>query len=150
MFTSRTKDQGLQRSKSAVKAGLRARLAGRRGVGDSPTVDDFDSLPVGAEHFTSMEKVHEFMAQSGEALILTDGEGKITAINKQWVDMCGYTAHEIGGKTCAFLQGQETDMEAIAIFNQQIQICSWTTKNLPAETTVVNYKKGEEGTLVVV
>ena len=41
--------------------------------------------------------VHDFMARSSEALILTDGQGKITAINKAWVDMCGYTADEVGG-----------------------------------------------------
>ena len=76
------------------------------------------------------------MAQSSEALILTDAQGKISAFNKPWFDMCGYTADEVDGKTCAILQGQETDMKAVAVFNQQIQ------NKLPAETTVVNYKKG--------
>ena len=110
-------------------------------VGGSLTVDDFDSLPVGADRrsLCSMRKVQNFMAQSSEALILTDAQGKISAINKPWFDMCGYTADEVDGKTCAILHGQETDMKAVAVFNQQIQ------NKLPAETTVVNYKKGEEG-----
>ena len=81
--------------------------------------NEFDEIT--ADGLLSQMDVHDFMARSSEALILTDGQGKITAINKAWVDMCGYTADEVGGKTCAILQGQETDMEAIAVFNQQIQ-----------------------------
>ena len=92
---ARLKDQGLYKSCSA--------FVGRGDmVGGSLTVDDFDSISVSADwpsHFTSMRKVHDFMARSNEALILTDGHGKITAINKPWFDMCGYTADEVQGKT---------------------------------------------------
>ena len=109
-------------------------------VGGSLTVDDFDSLPVGADrpsHFCSMRKVQDFMARSREALILTDAQGKISAINKPWFDMCGYTADEVEGKTCAVLQGVETDMEAVVDFDQRMR------NREEAETTVINYKKGE-------
>ena len=79
------------------------------------------------------------MTRSIEARILTDVHGKITATNKPRFDICGDTADEVNGKTCAILQGQDTDMEAIRVVNQQIQA------RLPAETTVLNNKKGEEG-----
>ena len=107
-----------------------------KSVRNKAFVDEFNAIPV--DEFTTPKDVHDFMARSGEALILTDGQGKITAINKPWFDMCGYTSDEVYGKTCAILQGQETDMKAVTVFNQQIQ------NREEAEMTVVNYKKGEE------
>ena len=102
-FMARLKDQGLFKS-----------------VSDVDFVDEFDALPV--DGFATPTDVHNFMARSNEALILTDGHGKITAINKPWFDMCGYTADEVQGKTCAVLQGAETDMEAVGDFDPQPKV----------------------------
>ena len=136
-FMARLKDQGLYRACTAFAG------KGDMSVGGSLSAAPFDSSSAGADWsspltFKSMGKVRDFMARSNEALILTDGQGKITAINKPWFDMCGYTSDEVYGKTCAILQGRETDMEAVTVFNQQIQ------NREEAEMTVVNYKKGEE------
>ena len=79
-FMARLKDQGLFKS-----------------VGDEEFVDEFDALPI--DGFSTLTDVHDFMARSSEALILTDGQGKISAINKPWFDMCGFTADEVHGKT---------------------------------------------------
>ena len=59
-FIARLKDQGLFKS-----------------VSDVDFVDEFDALPV--DGFATPTDVHNFMARSGEALILTDGGSSLSA-----------------------------------------------------------------------
>ena len=81
--------------------------------------DEFDELA--ANGFLLHVDIQDFMTRSSEGAILADGHGKITAINKPRFDMCGYMVDEVNGKACAILQGKDTDMEAIGVFDQQIQ-----------------------------
>lgn len=94
------------------------------------TRDPFQDTPLAA--------TLAFMARSSEALILTNKLGRICSVNRAWVDLCGYTASEVEGKTCSLLQGPETDRNQIAALNEKIRALE------TAEIRIRNYKRGGE------
>lgn len=62
----------------------------------------------------------------------------ITSVNKEWEALCGYSAAEVVGRTCAFLQGPETSYSALEVLMTAIHAGQSTTVQL------INYKKSRE------
>jgi PAS domain S-box-containing protein len=59
-------------------------------------------------------------------------------VNKGFENLTGYQTHEIEGKNCRFLQGQETDLNAVQKLRQSVE------KKQPVAVDLVNYKKTGE------
>ena len=64
---------------------------------------------------------------------------RIVHVNPAWVILCGYTAEEAIGETCAILQGPLTNRDDTRRFTRAVE-----SSGLPASMVVLNYtKKGE-------
>lgn len=69
-------------------------------------------------------------------VIIADKEGKITWVNRSFVEMTEYSLEEvIGRKPGEILQGPETDPDSVSYLRSQIQ------QGLPFHTDIVNYTK---------
>jgi PAS domain-containing protein len=64
-------------------------------------------------------------------------------VNKAWSDACGWSAEEVLGLDCKFLQGEATSVWSIAKFMRKISDVNFDGQ---AELEVLNYKK--DGTLM--
>lgn len=70
------------------------------------------------------------------AVVIADQQGKITWINKSFIEMTGYTLEEaIGRKPGELLQGPETDKSTIEYLRKQIK------NGDPFSTEIINYSK---------
>jgi len=70
-----------------------------------------------------------------DALIITDGKGKIAHFNETWGDLCGFSLDEAVGKTGKILQGPLTDKKAVMDMNERLHT------GLFAQTSLVNYRR---------
>ena len=86
-------------------------------------------------HHAEPEQVVKYMNETAEALILTDSDGKILDVNEPWVELCGFTAEDVVGKTSNILQGPETEPTVKAEIN------SATKQGKAIDCLVTNYKK---------
>ena len=68
-------------------------------------------------------------------IVVTDLHERIVGVNRDWVEMCKYTAQEAFGKTPRMLQGELTNREAALDFSLQLR------GGKPAFAALVNYKK---------
>lgn len=59
----------------------------------------------------------------------------LTYVNKQFTKITGYSANEVLGKNCRFLQGEKTDKQTISAIKNAIH------HEYPYETDILNYKK---------
>jgi len=78
------------------------------------------------------------LANSYEALILTDARQKIQWVNKGFTKMTGYSAHYTLGKTSVFLQGANTSLETKKCIREKLM------ERITFTETVVNYRKNHE------
>jgi PAS domain S-box-containing protein len=78
------------------------------------------------------------LANSYEALILTDASQKIQWVNKGFTKMTGYSAHHTIGKTTVFLQGPNTNPETRKRIREKLM------ERVTFTETVVNYRKNKE------
>ena len=76
---------------------------------------------------------------SSDAIVLTDGKGRILDVNAPWEYLCGYSLEEVQGKTSACLQGASTCPSAIAEISRKCR------SHRAVRRSVVNYKKGNVG-----
>jgi len=60
------------------------------------------------------------MLSCRSAMILSDAQGRIIHTNKSWSILTGYEQHEVEGKTCKVLQGEETEKEEISRCHQAL------------------------------
>jgi PAS domain-containing protein len=65
-------------------------------------------------------------------------------VNKAWSDACGWSAEEVLGLDCKFLQGEATNMRKIEKFMQKIDSAKFDSE---VDLEIMNYKK--DGTLMV-
>jgi PAS domain S-box-containing protein len=75
---------------------------------------------------------------TGTGFILTDPrleDDPIVYVNRAFLDMTGYTADEVLGRNCRFLQGSETDPARIDELRRA------TRANRPATVELINYRK---------
>lgn len=70
-------------------------------------------------------------------VIFTNYDGIITHVNQKWLDMCGYTYHEIIGQSTKLLQGPETNITKTKVFKEKLY------KQNNAFLSVINYKKDD-------
>jgi len=101
----------------------------------SPSVRSEHALPIGDERsdifFSAVETTRMPM-------IITDPhqpDNPIIFANRAFVEMTGYERDELIGRNCRFLQGPETDPDAIADIRQAI------AETREAATEVLNYRK---------
>lgn len=82
-------------------------------------------------------KVLSLIAEDNiNAVIIADKEGKITWVNKSFVQMTGYTLEEsFGKKPGHLLQGPESDIKTIDYLSNQIK------KGEPFQAEILNYTK---------
>lgn len=70
------------------------------------------------------------------ARVETDRAGNITSINPAFTVLCGYSFAEIAGKKPGhFLQGEDSDPQAVAILREAVKTAR------PVEVEIVNYHK---------
>lgn len=85
----------------------------------------------------SLKILSQIAEDNINAVIIADKEGKITWVNRSFVEMTGYSLEEsIGKKPGNLLQGPETDKKTIDYLRQQI------AKGEPFNTEIINYSKG--------
>jgi len=101
----------------------------------SPSVRSENALPIGDKRsdifFSAVETTRMPM-------IITDPhqpDNPIIFANRAFVEMTGYERDELLGRNCRFLQGPETDPDAIAEIREAI------AENREAATEVLNYRK---------
>lgn len=70
------------------------------------------------------------------ARVETDPQGHITSINPAFTELCGFTFPEIQGKKPGhFLQGPDTDREAVSVLREGVKTARRT------EVEIINYHK---------
>ena len=72
------------------------------------------------------------------AVVITNAREQIQWVNEGFFRMTGFTQNEVLGRNPSFLQGPETDREAISNIRQALD------KKQPKEETFVNYRKNGE------
>ena len=70
-----------------------------------------------------------------DGVLISDEKGVLIAVNPAFSAITGHSAEEMIGKTCAFLQGRETDPHTI----EQIRVARETGVNFSGE--ILNYRK---------
>ena len=60
---------------------------------------------------------------------------RITSVNKEWSEVCGFSASEVLGRTCRFLQGTDTCTDTLRHLHLAIE------RRQPTVVQLVNYKK---------
>jgi len=74
--------------------------------------------------------------QLSESVVVTDLEGRITWANSAFTGLCGYGKNEVLGKRPGdFLQGKETDPEAVAALRNAVR------NRRPLHAEILNYRK---------
>jgi PAS domain S-box-containing protein len=72
-------------------------------------------------------------------MIVADEPYTIIQVNKLWEDMSGYKADEVVGRTsCRILEGEQTDMNAVEVFMDEIRF------KRPTSAMILHYKKSHE------
>ncbi len=92
----------------------------------------------GLRHTISSDLLQAAVEATRTAIIITDCAVKddpIIYANQAFTDLTGYSAKEVLGKNCRFLQGNETDPEDIEKISQAVKA------RKPLQITVKNYKK---------
>jgi PAS domain S-box-containing protein len=71
-----------------------------------------------------------------EALVITDPDGRVTKINREFAEMCGYALKELRGKKPGdVLQGPATEKDVVRDFRKAIRAVR------PFTCTISNYHK---------
>ena len=65
-----------------------------------------------------------------ERIVITDDEQRIVFCNNAWTAFCGHTKEQSYGKTCALLQGPETDQKALCMLRKGLAANQTTTVRL--------------------
>lgn len=79
-----------------------------------------------------LERLH---ACTENPILVTDLHHRVVGVNRDWVDMCRYSAEDAFGQTPALLQGALTDRDAARAFASQLRA------GHAAFASLVNYKK---------
>jgi PAS domain S-box-containing protein len=82
--------------------------------------------------------LRQALDQSGMGFLLTDPnqpDHPIVYVNRGFLEMTGYTADEVLGRNCRFLQGEGTDPKAIDVLRRAI------AEQRPAGVHLRNYRK---------
>ena len=77
-------------------------------------------------------------ANAAEGITVADmrlSDCPLNYCNAAFLTMTGYAAHEVVGRNCRFLQGQETEPEAVRQLHESI------SAGLPCRVTLLNYRK---------
>jgi PAS domain S-box-containing protein len=82
-----------------------------------------------------VEKLSLVASKTENLVIITDANENIEWVNEAFVKKTGYTLHEVIGKTPRFLQGSETDRDALARISNSISRAESCTEE------VLNYTK---------
>lgn len=95
-------------------------------------VDDLGGTPVPTTlHRRVLDRI-----EAEPARVETDREGGIVSINPAFTALCGYSFPEIRGrKPGSFLQGKESDPEAVNVLRQAVR------SGTSCEVKMVNYHK---------
>ncbi|WP_249395937.1 GGDEF domain-containing protein [Deinococcus sp. QL22] len=81
------------------------------------------------------ELVWQVLNTAHIGLVLTDPYRRILYVNATFVEETGYTAEEVRGKPCSFLQGPETDPADVAALREALNQAQ------PVERVILNYRK---------
>ncbi|MFB9995404.1 diguanylate cyclase domain-containing protein [Deinococcus oregonensis] len=81
------------------------------------------------------ELVWQVLNTADIGLIVTDVRRRILYVNAAFVEETGYSAEEVRGKPCNFLQGPETDPADIAALREALNRAE------PIERVILNYRK---------
>jgi diguanylate cyclase (GGDEF)-like protein/PAS domain S-box-containing protein len=79
--------------------------------------------------------VWEVLNTANIGLIVTDAWRRILYVNATFVEETGYSAEEVQGKPCSFLQGPETDPADVAALRKALNQAQ------PVERVILNYRK---------
>ena len=79
--------------------------------------------------------------QTGVGVVISNPrlpDNPLIYINKGFEELTGYTAEEVVGRNCRFLQGDQTKQEGVQIIRESIR------NEQPCEVEILNYKKNGE------
>ncbi|WP_019586595.1 sensor domain-containing diguanylate cyclase [Deinococcus apachensis] len=93
------------------------------------------ALPVAAPADLGEEMLWEVLAAADIGLLVTDAQRRILYVNPTFTRETGYTAQEVLGRSCTFLQGPETDAADIAAIRAALN------RGEPVSRVVLNYRK---------
>jgi len=104
------------------------------------TISEFFGIIQDVTEEKASEEKLKILSQIAEdninAVVVTDKEGKITWVNKSFIEMTGYSFEEsIGTKPGHLLQGQETDKSTVEYLGKQIN------NGEPFNAEIINYSK---------
>jgi|GEM_PF-244382 len=99
-------------------------------------IEDVSHEKINEEKLEVLSKISE---ENLHAVIIADEHGKITWVNKSFMQLTGYGFEEvIGSKPGSLLQGPETDPETVQYLAKQI------ANGDPFNADIINYKKSGE------
>ncbi|THF66688.1 diguanylate cyclase [Deinococcus sp. Arct2-2] len=81
------------------------------------------------------ELVWQVLNTASIGLIVTDPDRRILYVNATFEEETGYTAEEVRGRPCSFLQGPETDPADVAALREALNQAQ------PVERVILNYRK---------
>ena len=79
--------------------------------------------------------VWQVLDTAAVGLLVTDAQRRILYVNETFSRVTGYTLEEVKGRTCAFLQGAQTDPADVAFMRAALN------RGDPFERVVLNYRK---------
>lgn len=91
-----------------------------------------------AEKFAWQADLQDILQHNYQALVITDTKKQIQWLNAGFEQMTGYQYSEVIGKKPSFLQGKETEKEAVVLFREKIR------QGKDFEASITNYRKNGE------
>ncbi len=70
-----------------------------------------------------------------KGIVITDASRHITYVNQEFTHLTGYTLAEVKGKSCSFLQGEDTDTQVI------LKMQNALNQERPFNCEIINYRK---------
>ncbi len=84
------------------------------------------------------QRMVEAVNSASDGIVITDPnqpDNPLIYVNQMFLEITGYSAKDVMGRNCRFLQGPETDPAAVAQIRQAVQ------DRKPTKVTILNYRK---------
>lgn len=89
--------------------------------------------------YQRLETLSKIAEDNINSVVITDQEGKITWVNKSFLELSGYSFEEVAGKKPGHLmQGPDTDPQTVAYLSKQIKA------GQPFTAEILNYNKNKK------
>lgn len=106
-----------------------------RGAIELDDTDDSKNILQNIQIYAQLKASAEVVKAITDGVLISDEKGVLISVNPAFSTITGYSAEEMVGKTCAFLQGIETDPRTI----EEIRIAREKGKSFSGN--ILNYRK---------